>query len=67
MKSILNKKLRVKDKEFIVLNDQAQVFIGLRGGYPVFSDNWDEAKPLYDIEQTKYLKYGTSTIEIHYI
>ena len=67
MKLILNKKQK-KEPEFIVLNEYAQVFIGLRRGYPAFSDDWDEAKPLHHIDQTKHLKYGTSyKLEIHYI
>ena len=32
--------------KFIVLNQHAQVWCGLKGGKPVFSDNWNEAKPL---------------------
>ena len=67
MKLILNKKQK-PDPEFIVLNEYAQVFIGLREGYPAFSDNWDEAKPLQHPDQIKYLKHGTShQLEIHYI
>jgi hypothetical protein len=67
MKYPINKNLP-KSPEFIVLNEYAQVFIGLFRGYPEFSDNWDEAKPLYNISQIKHLKYGTSyQLEIHYI
>jgi hypothetical protein len=33
-------------KNYIVLNDQAEVFSGLKGGYPVFSLEFEEAKPL---------------------
>jgi hypothetical protein len=52
MSYILNKKLRdPKEPEFIVINEYAQVFSGLKGGYPVFSDDWDEAKPLKKHEQ----------------
>jgi len=36
---------------FIVLSDNAQVWTGLKGGSAVFSDNWDEAKPLKRHEQ----------------
>jgi hypothetical protein len=69
MKCILDKKLREpKPPEFIILNECAQVFIGLRKGYPAFSDNWDEAKPLQHPDQIKYLKHGTShQLEIYYI
>ncbi len=69
MKAILNKKLRdPKEPEFIVLKEYAQVFSGLKGGYPVFSDNWDEAKPLYNTNQVRSIQYGTShKLEIHYV
>lgn len=66
---ILNKKLQEpKEPEFIVLNEYCQCFSGLRRGYPVFSDNIDEAKTLTNIEQFKKVQYGTyHTLEIHYI
>jgi len=69
MKCLLDKKQREpKLPEFIVLNEYAQVFIGLLRGYPAFSDNWDEAKPLQNPDQIKHLKHGTShKLEIHYI
>jgi hypothetical protein len=42
----------VADKDrFYVLNSRAQVWCGLSKGKPVFSDNWNEAKPLYNDEQ----------------
>jgi len=69
MKCTLDKKLREpKPSEFIILNEYAQVFIGLLKGYPVFSDDWDEAKPLQNPNQIKHLKHGTShQLEIYYI
>lgn len=33
-------------KPYIVMNDQAEVFSGLKGGWPVFSESFDDAKPL---------------------
>ena len=36
----------IEEPEFIVLDDLARVFAGCRGGYPYFSENLDEAKPL---------------------
>jgi hypothetical protein len=45
MKAVLDKKDRPKpEPTFIVLNELAQVFCGLRGGYPEFSDEFDDAK-----------------------
>jgi hypothetical protein len=41
------------------LNELAQVFCGLRGGYPVFSDDFDSAKLLVNDDQVKMIKQGT--------
>lgn len=35
-----------RELPFVVLNDQAEVFSGLRGGYPIFEENFEKAKPL---------------------
>jgi hypothetical protein len=35
-----------KEEQFIVLNQNGQVFAGLKEGYPNYSDDWSEAKPL---------------------
>jgi hypothetical protein len=69
MQAVLNKKLRLpKEPEFIVLNEYAQVFSGLRGGYPEFSDDWDKAKPLWNANQVKNIQHGTNyKIEICYL
>jgi hypothetical protein len=37
----------VKEDSFVVVNKDGQAFIGLQGGYPVYSDDWYEAKPLH--------------------
>jgi hypothetical protein len=42
-------------KEYIVMTDDARVFSGLERGYPVFSDNIDEAKPFTEISQSDKL------------
>ena len=39
---------------FVVVNRDGQAFIGLQGGYPVYSDDWSEAKPLHK-ENTYHL------------
>lgn len=70
MQPILNKKLRQPDPpEFILLNEYAQVFAGLRGGYPYFSDNLDEAKPLNNDNQVKVIQRGVyfTKLEKHYV
>jgi hypothetical protein len=42
------------------LNELAQVFCGLQGGYPAFSDDFDSAKHLVNDEQVKMIQQGTS-------
>ena len=37
---------QVEEPSYIILNSDAQVYTGLIGGYPNFSDDMDEAKPL---------------------
>lgn len=59
MKRLLNKKSK-QEPQFIVLNEYAQVFCGLQGGYPAFSDNLDEAKPLENDSQIQMIQRGTS-------
>jgi hypothetical protein len=54
--------------EFIVLNEYCQVFCGCKGGYPAFSDNLDEAKPLVRDSQVRTIQQGTSfKLEKEYI
>lgn len=66
MKLVLNKKKK-SEPSFIVLNENAQAYTGLIGGYPQFEDDWGKAKPLQHIEQIKYLNYGTKyKLEIHF-
>lgn len=43
---------------FYVLDEFARVFAGLRGGYPHFSENIDEARPIYNNAQFRNIKYG---------
>ena len=61
MKAVLNKKLREpKPPEFIVINECAQVFMGMRRGYPAFSDDIDEARPIENDAQFRIIQQGTS-------
>jgi hypothetical protein len=61
MKAVLNKKLREpKEPEFIVLNEYAQVFSGLKRGYPDFSDDFDEARTITNDAQFRIIQQGTS-------
>jgi hypothetical protein len=56
---------------FIVLNRYAQVWCGLRGGKPVFSDDWSEAKTLESDEQFFNLRIAADheerNFEKHYL
>ena len=51
-------------ERYIIVNQDGGVFVGLRGGYPQYSSNWSEAKPLF-IENTKHLlrEKGTELIK----
>ena len=61
MKILLARKNReIPTRKFILLNEYCQVYCGLKGGYPAFSDNIDEGKWLENDEQVKMIKQGTS-------
>lgn len=49
---------------YVVINQRGEVFTGLKGGYPQYSPNWAEAKPLC-ITNTNYLlkEKGTELIK----
>jgi hypothetical protein len=51
-----SKKKLPKPKQFIVLNQDAEVWVGLLGGRPVFSPNIDEAKQLEHVDQFDMLQ-----------
>ena len=44
-----------KERAYLVCNDQAQFFSGLRGGKPVFSESYDDARPLQRESQFRNL------------
>jgi hypothetical protein len=48
---------------YVVINKHGEVFIGLQRGYPVYSHDWSQAKPLNE-ESTTYLmeEKGTELI-----
>ena len=39
---------------YVIMNKNGEVFAGLLGGYPRWSSNWNEAKPLYR-ENTSFI------------
>ena len=49
---------RERKQPFYVMDEYAQVFAGLRRGYPYFSDNVEEAKPIYNNEQLGCIRRG---------
>ena len=52
MKSLFAARIEQEQGEpFIVLNENAQVFSGLKGGTPQFSNDFDDAKPLSNDNQ----------------
>lgn len=48
-----------KPDQFIIVNELAQVFCGLKGGQPNFTDDWKIAKPLNNENQFKSVQKGT--------
>ena len=52
----LNDLFEVKHRAYLVVNDDAQFFSGLKGGRPMFSESYDDAKPLYHHRQFKTLQ-----------
>lgn len=48
-----------KSEQFIIVNELAQVFCGLKGGRPNFTDDWKIAKPLNNENQFKSVQKGT--------
>lgn len=45
-----------EEPEYLVLDQNARVFIGLLGGEFVFSDNIDEGKPLQGQEKFNFMR-----------
>jgi hypothetical protein len=52
------------EDSYVVINQNGEVYVGLKGGYPVYSNNWSQAKPLF-IENTSHLlkEKGTELIK----
>ena len=57
-KEIDHQILQEHKKPFYVINEYAQVFAGLKQGYPFFSDNVTEAQPIYNNEQFRSIRRG---------
>lgn len=51
------KKESVKEEpEYIILDERARVFSGLREGYHIFSEDLDDAKPLQGQSKFEYMQ-----------
>ena len=63
MKVIIKRNKPVQQETYVVVNRDGQAFMGLQGGYPVYSEDWSEAKPLF-IDNTEMLlrEQGTELI-----
>ena len=57
--SMKKKLVENKSDQFIIVNELAQVFCGLKGGHPNFTDDWNIAKPLNNENQFKAVQKGT--------
>ena len=49
-----------RKRPFYVMDECARVFAGLRRGYPYFSENINEAKPIYNNEQFGAIRRGST-------
>ena len=69
MKSLFAARIEQEQGEpFIVLNENAQVFSGLKGGTPQFSNDFDDAKPLSNDNQLNMIQRGTYfKLEKHFL
>lgn len=70
MRAVLNKKKNEpKEPGFYLLNEDAEVFAGLRKGYPWFSNNWDDARVLTNDNQVKTIQRGVyfKNLEKYYV
>lgn len=57
------KKEQINEPYYLVFNKQGEVFTGLYGGQFMWSNDWDEAKPL-KYSNTKYIREFISGIEL---
>jgi len=60
------KKKIIKHKEYIIVNKQEEAYVGMMYGSLVWSNNWDEAKPLHKENTTWILEHnpGSEIIEL---
>jgi hypothetical protein len=63
--SVIRKRNKpVQEESYVVVNKEGQVFSGLKGGYPEYSDDWSQAKPLFIDNTTMLLREnGTELIK----
>jgi hypothetical protein len=59
-KEIDRKILEERKRPFYVIDEYARVFAGLRRGYPYFSEDINEAKPIYNNEQFGAIRRGST-------
>ena len=55
MKKVTRHELE-NEPEYIVIDEYARVFSGLKGGYPIFSEDIDDAKPLQGQSKFEFMK-----------
>jgi hypothetical protein len=48
---------------YVVMNQNGQVYVGLKGGKPEYSDKWSDYKPLHECNTT-LLRFLDSKIEL---
>ena len=60
MKRKSYKKYIPPEEMYVIVNQNGEVFTGLKGGYPHYSNDWSQAKPLCK-ENTTLLLRDTKT------
>jgi len=60
------KRKTIEPKEYIIVNKQEEAYVGMMYGSLVWSQDWNEAKPLQKINTTWILENtpGTEIIEL---
>lgn len=59
----LLKNKQAKEQRYVVVNEQCEAYVGMRGGRFQWSSDWDEAIPLPK-NKTYYLKLENPKVEL---
>jgi len=60
---MIRRKDEVPQPFYVVMNQNGQVYVGLKGGKPEYSDRWSDYKPLHECN-TALLRFLNPKIEL---